>query len=166
MAFTNLEQNRLELEARFWPKVDKAGDDDCWLWTAAKNRKGYGVIGVRVPRSIALATHVSMMLAERPKPRPDAIVCHRCDNPSCVNPRHLWWGDVSENNRDMHTKGRWDREKPKGEKNWAHKLNEEQVKRILASSENNSATGRRYGVTTTLIWKIRNGKLWTHLPRN
>ena len=165
MASSKLDLHCPNLEARFWPKVVRTGDDECWTWIAAKNRQGYGVIGLSMSKSTTLATHVALAIDGRVRPSAASFACHTCDNPCCVNPRHLWWGDAAENNRDMHGKGRWDREKPKGEKNWAHKLNEDQVRQILSGHENNAATAREYGVTATLIRKIRHGLLWSHLPR-
>ncbi|WP_257556500.1 hypothetical protein [Sphingobium sp. CFD-2] len=82
------------VEQDFWSKVDRKGDDECWLWTGAKNDGGYGTLSTRK------ASHVSLEIDGRPRP-PKAFALHSCDNPPCVNPKHLRWGSNKENMRDM-----------------------------------------------------------------
>lgn len=98
------------VEERFWAKVDKSGD--CWVWTAAvvgsRNPKykrigGYGAFGVG--GKVRRAHRVSWELANGPIPD-GALVCHSCDNRSCVRPSHLFIGDQSDNVHDMDAKGR------------------------------------------------------------
>lgn len=91
------------LADRFWAKVQKR--DDCWPWGGAKNRRGYGVIGLGSRgEGTALAHRVSFALhAGDPAGR---CVMHLCDNPECVRPDHLMLGSYSDNNRDMANKGR------------------------------------------------------------
>ena len=92
------------LEARFWEKVDVRGPSECWPWLGAKNSRGYGTI--RINGRTGRATHAACMLAyDRPVPS-GFEVCHRCDNPSCVNPTHLWIGTKSDNMQDSIAKGR------------------------------------------------------------
>jgi hypothetical protein len=94
-------QEREEIEKRFWAKVEKT--TDCWTWKGAKKSKGYGELNIRhYPHD---AHRISWELANGPIPE-KMWVLHRCDNPSCVNPNHLWLGTVLENNRDMFFKKR------------------------------------------------------------
>jgi len=91
----------IEAEERFWAKVDRRGPDECWEWRGARNGKGYGVFRIE-SRSIG-AHRFAFGLDAIPEGN---FVCHVCDNPSCVNPAHLWTGTAKDNNRDMQAKGR------------------------------------------------------------
>lgn len=88
---------------RFWSKVDRSGGPDaCWPWTRSLHTKGYGqtsVAGVRASHRAA------WILTNGPIPA-GLCVCHRCDNPPCCNPAHLFLGSLGDNNRDRSIKGR------------------------------------------------------------
>lgn len=97
-------------EQRFWPKVDKRGPDDCWPWLASDDGHGYGAFwdGDRVTK----ASRFAYALVHGPIP--DGIdILHRCDNPPCCNPAHLFAGTAKDNIQDMLSKGRYS--KVKGE---------------------------------------------------
>ena len=86
---------------KFWKKVDKSGD--CWLWMAGKLEKGYGQFWFdgRTHR----AHRMAWLLTNGEIPE-GMCVLHKCDNPPCVNPSHLWLGTNQDNMDDMNNKGR------------------------------------------------------------
>lgn len=94
-------QERIDI---FWSKVDKSGDDDaCWNWTAGKSSRGYGTFWDDVK---TVSTHrYAYELTHGEIPR-GLFVCHKCDNPLCCNPSHLWLGTALDNTIDRMKKGR------------------------------------------------------------
>ncbi len=93
------------LEIRFWSKVDKRGPDDCWPWTAAvRNAKeGYGAFWLHGRHQPA--NRVALLLSGVPVPD-GMVACHKCDNPRCCNPAHLFVGTPKANNDDKVSKQR------------------------------------------------------------
>lgn len=139
---------------RFWKKVNRTNDiENCWLWTAGKNEKGYGSIGWGEGIKAAHRVSWEINCGEIPK---GMHVLHKCDNPSCVNPHHLFLGTNADNVADKVRKGRTCDNH--GERNPNLKLTDRQVSEIrqrYANGETNqSALGREYGISQTHIGRI------------
>ncbi len=89
---------------RFWACVAVAEPDDCWPWKGYRSKKGYG--RVKAGFSLVHAHRLAYFHATGQMPSSDRMVCHRCDNPPCCNPKHLFLGTAATNNRDKMLKGR------------------------------------------------------------
>ncbi len=86
---------------RFWNNVDQAGD--CWKWKACKDPNGYGQMSM-LGKNIR-SHRLSWIIHYGPIPK-GLFVCHRCDNPECTNPKHLFLGNNLDNMKDAYKKGR------------------------------------------------------------
>lgn len=131
----------------------------CWIWKSTKDRDGYGLfkLGGKMVRAHRLAWALRHGI-EAPEGK---CVLHHCDNPSCVNPDHLFLGTRVDNQRDMMKKGR----AAHGEKNSHSKLTEAQVISIKNSypSISQASLAKMYGVNDSAINKIVNGERWVYL---
>lgn len=148
------------VEERFWPKVDRAGDGECWLWRGAKCGHGYGAIRAHRQRHNVQAHRVSYEMAHGPIPE-GLHVLHRCDTPACVNPAHLFLGTHQQNMDDMAAKGR--RGALRGEAQGNAKLTDELVRQIRAANGYQDDIGLRFGVSQTTVWRIKRGHSWRHV---
>ncbi len=157
--------SRLEAE-RFWSKVSPEPNTGCWLWVGSVSWQGYGRawLGGRC----VLAHRASW--AESFGPIPCGLhALHRCDNPPCVNPAHLFLGTNAENVADRDRKGRGARGASvsnRGERNGSHKLTREAVREIRASvGATQDALARRYGVTQAVVWRVLRGISWKEVAQ-
>jgi len=172
------------LEQRFWSKVNRAGPDDCWLWTAATNEYGYGRI--RVGEKKKSSHRVSWQLVHGDIPN-SMDVLHSCDTRyvpgdityrRCCNPAHLWLGTNQDNIDDMVKKGRSAKgersgsrthpeKRPRGKANGNAKLTEHQVRKIReqyrAGGISCQALAQNWGVAKTTIVNIVLCRTWRHI---
>lgn len=158
---------------RFWNKVDK--QDGCWNWKASKDRDGYGHAHYYLqPGNIKKqirAHRFAMMISGYTIPA-GYVVCHKCDNPSCVNPDHLFIGTPNDNNQDKVRKGR--QTSLPGSKNSMAKLDEETARKIKQETivgnrvgynngSNVKEVAAKYGVHTETVRLIARGITWRHI---
>lgn len=140
----------------FFTKI-KIAPDGCHLWTGAKIPRGYGRYSPLGRRGKRYYAHRFAWEIANGRAVPDgAVVCHRCDNPSCVNPSHLFVGTQADNMKDMARKGR----STKGEASGRAKLTRSQVSEILSSVTASREIAPHYGVSAGHIRSIRSGKRW------
>jgi len=147
------------ISERFWDKVDKRSDNECWEWKAYKTPEGYGQFGVK--NIIFKAHRVAWMLHTGDTLYNGEFVLHKCDNPSCVNPNHLFLGNNQLNMADKASKGR-----SNGELNNSHKLTEQQVIQIRQAHQNGTTKyklARKYDVSNGCITKIVTRQTWRHI---
>lgn len=182
ITFTDRQQHN------FWRRVEKRGPDECWIWQGRLDDAGYGRFGVygKVHDSPAQRFAWWMTTGD-----PGALgVLHRCDNPPCCNPAHLFLGTTTDNMRDRDQKGRQARgarhgrrTKPertargerhgtktrperiaRGERHADAKLSEADVLLIRASrGETQQSLADRFGVSRGLIGHIKRRLIWRHL---
>lgn len=148
------------LVQRFWAKVDKRGDDECWPWTAGCTTAGYGSIGSGGAGTPNLYAHrISYEFAHGTIPE-GLHVLHSCDNPPCCNPAHLFLGTQVENMADMCAKGR--NVPPRAPPNNKHaaKLTKAQVAEIRQASGTYRAIAARFGISRSNVGFIKTGKSW------
>ncbi len=140
------------LAARFWSKVEIIDFFDCWKWTACTNYLGYGRIAVNRKNRYAARIGWELVYGEIP---PGQCVCHKCDNPICVNPNHLFLGTLHENSIDMVRKGRAGR-----------KLNKEQILSIRSLRQSGSSCkqlSRQFHIELSHIYRIINKERWKYI---
>lgn len=133
---------------RFWEKVDPSGD--CWVWTGRARNRGYGVVSV--DGRGRLAHRVAWELERGPIPE-GLNVLHRCDNPPCVRPDHLFLGTQADNMADMTEKKR--RRCPKLNQSTAANLRQD-----LSSGMTHRAAAAKYGISRGMVSHVHAGRAW------
>ena len=162
----------------------------CLEWTAYKNPQGYGRCKTGLGGQMLYAHRLAYFLATGTDPG-EMLVCHTCDNPSCVNPAHLFLGTYSDNLRDMLTKGRENPVRgnnhharlrpermargdshgsrlhpercPRGESNGSAKLTAADIPNIRSDKRTQKTIAAEYGISRTQISNIKLRVTWAHV---
>lgn len=145
---------------RFWSKVKKS--EHCWEWAGCRNRDGYGRFSVGLDE--IRAHRFSWELANGNIPE-GLCVLHRCDNPPCVNPDHLFLGTVQDNAIDAISKGRARIPVLFGKSNPAARLTAAKVRKMrsLRNSRTMRSLAAEFGVCPATVYKIVSQKTWRSL---
>jgi hypothetical protein len=157
---------------RFWSKVEKT--ETCWIWKASKRAKGYGAFVWATDDGQVIqgrAHRFAYELMHGPIPN-DLCALHKCDNPACVNPDHIFIGTKADNNADMRQKGRhvpggthcgksgkW----PRAEAHHNARLTMETALQIRAdrlSGLSYSQIAKKHKVSNSSAYKIANNLQW------
>ncbi len=146
-------------ECLFWAKVRKT--DGCWEWVGATNGRGYGKF-FRGRKIKIYAHRFSYFLHTGCEPG-HHFVLHKCDNPACVNPEHLFLGSAKDNMDDCIQKGRHRYITRRGEASPCAILTESQVVEILRSHDSYRTLAKTHGVAKSTIGMIKRGINWSHL---
>ncbi len=145
------------VEQRFFNRFDKS-ENGCWIWNSHCDKNGYGILPANGPsiraHRFSFEYHVEPI-------KEGNVICHTCDNPSCVNPDHLFQGTTKDNCDDMISKGR---DKMIGSRNNKSKLTESDIPKIRSSKEHNSSIALRFGVSESTIKRVKNKTIWRHVP--
>jgi len=177
-------------EERFWPKVDIQGPDECWLWTGGTNRGGYGTFQ-GVVRGDG-AHRFAWELANGPIPEGMVVRHLVCDNPPCVNAKHLSLGTHEDNMADMRSKDRGcvgDRNGtrihservPRGDEHWSRANPEKvargasaggaklttdkvrEIRRLRSGGLGQREIAEQFAVSQAAIQSIISGRNWRHV---
>lgn len=158
--------NKVEVDRhlirRFWGKADKR-EDGCWEWQSAKMPKGYGIFTVLLEgKYVGVLAHRMAWLITYSDVPTELYVCHKCDNPKCVRPEHLFLGTHADNLGDQKAKGR----SRFGSKHHGAKVTEEDVKDMFALREQgltHKQIAEKYNMSRPNVTVILNGRTWQNV---
>lgn len=142
------------IKKRFLKRVDVLSSDECWIWRGPVGAGGYGKFSIHGRLDYAHRASFEIFNGIRPL---FLFVLHSCDNPSCVNPAHLFVGTPADNSADMVRKGRSCR----GEAHWRARLTDQQVAEIVsrvAGGETQRAIAAEFGVSYQHVSDLCSGR--------
>jgi len=148
---------------RFLAKAETSEENNCWFWCGSKDRNGYGQF--KIQRKQIKAHRIAFFLYFKKDPY-NGLVCHHCDNPSCINPTHLFEGTARDNMRDMVTKGRCKPPKLKGEKVGSARLTSQNVqllRKLYTDGVPRKKIAQKFGISIGHVCNIAQRKKWKHV---
>lgn len=150
--------NHVDQRERFLLGIStEMNENDCWIWAKAKDKDGYGQFD-------NMRSHRFSYVLFKGEIPVNMIVCHSCDNPSCVNPDHLWIGTHKDNALDRDLKNRANI--ARGSRQRMSKLTEEKVKLIkrrIAEGIRSCDLSKEFNISNQVISQIRHHKAWRHV---
>lgn len=166
-----MKYNKID-EIRFWSKVKVGkGTEGCWYWNGSKHKFGYGWF--RINKKTYLSHRLALIFWDKKEKR-GLQVNHKCNNPACCNPKHLYWGTQKENIKDCILAGnkvdppRNGKNPPirRGEDNHMSIMTKEKVfslREDRAAGMTHKDLGKKYGISTSTACQISNYKSWKYL---
>lgn len=145
-------------EVRFWAKVDKNAPGGCWIWTGAKRPSGHGNFtwDGKVGRPHRMAWKMIMGSLPKWTDYGDPILCHKCDDPACVRPKHLYIGTQQQNMRDVLIRGN-----PKRTKLTPSKVKE--MRQLHAEGVTNKDIAYRFDVHEMVAYRVTTRRTWNFI---
>jgi hypothetical protein len=151
------ERKRSDPAKRFWARVSIGRADACWEWTGPTNKKGYGSFRIEPKGKARNTSRIAWMFTHGD---PGTLwVLHKCDNPTCCNPGHLFLGTHQDNTDDMVAKDRQQR----GERHYSAKLTPQQareIRRRRLAGESLKSLSLEFGIVIGAICNIAKGRSW------
>lgn len=147
-----MKERAVPFEDRYIPEPNSG----CFIWLGSVDKDGYGHCRGLYSRR----AHREAYYRAFGDPS-GSMVLHKCDNPSCVNPDHLFLGDAQANADDAREKNRTFR--PRGERNGASRLSEAQIKKIRSDNRAQEVIATEYGITQSNVSLIKSGRNWRHV---
>ena len=145
-------------------KFEVQADTGCWNWIGAKNSYGYGAVSWKGKATNASRAAYECFVGDIPE---GLVVCHKCDNPACCNPAHLFAATQAENLKDCRDKGRMVYRRGKDHHRATAKLTEEMVldarRRYFDLGETQTSIARDFGVNSATISRVVRGEFWHHV---
>ena len=157
-----VQHHGLTEESRFMKWVAVKDKKECWEWLGSRHKTVWHGQWRNKAGQIELTHRASWRMFKSEIPA-GMFVLHKCDNPACVNPQHLFLGTQSDNLKDMWNKGRAKPQTSKGAKHGMSKLTEMAVLDIRDSKLSGVELARKYEVSPTTICDVRKRRIWDHI---
>lgn len=156
-------KNLNQLKEYFWNNVVIKSKNECWIWRKCRTDYGYGKCGIGGANLLAHRIAWKLTYGDPGK----LFVCHKCDNPPCCNPNHLFLGTPKDNTNDCMKKGRFTLNIRRGENKRGVKLTNEAVKDVWENYQKYKMPVRffreKYKVSKSTIESILIGRNWKHI---